>query len=242
MPAHESTLEGKTAVVIGGGSGIGLAVAEQASALGAQVVLGSTTAEKVKAAAAKLDRARGLAVDLRDQASVAQFFNEVGTFDHLAITAGDWIGPMYVPTRHIDVDAARDLFSVRFWGALSAVKAACDTITEDGSITLTSGVLAHRPMKGAPMMTAMSGAVEHLTRGLAVDLAPLRVNAVSPGLVLTDHVTAAMPGEMIQGIVGGLPLPRAAQPQEAARAYIYLMMNAYVTGQILPIDGGGMLV
>lgn len=241
MATIDSPLNGKSVVIIGGSSGIGFAVAEQVIALGAQVILGSTTGEKVKAAAGKLSGARGLTLDLRDQNSIAKFFAEIGRFDHLAITAGDWGSPMYTPTQHIDVDAVRDLFSVRFWGALSAVKTACDTIAEDGSITLTSGVLPHRS-KGAPMITAMSGAIEHLTRGLAVDLAPLRVNVVSPGSVLTDNVPGEMPGEMIQGIVGGLPLSRAARPAEAARAYIYLMTNAYVTGQILPIDRGGMLV
>jgi NAD(P)-dependent dehydrogenase (short-subunit alcohol dehydrogenase family) len=239
---NSSRLEDRSVVVIGGGTGIGFAVAEQAAGLGAKVILGSSAAARVEAAASRLSGARGLAVDLRDQKSVAKFFGQIGHFDHLVITAGDWGGPMYVPARHVDIDAARDLFSVRFWGALAAVKYACETISKQGSIILTSGVVAHRPMKGAPMMTAMSGAVEHLTRGLAVDLTPVRVNAVSPGLVLTEHVTRAMPAEMIQGMVAGLPLPRAAQPTEAARAYIYLMTNAYVTGQVLLVDGGGMLV
>jgi NAD(P)-dependent dehydrogenase (short-subunit alcohol dehydrogenase family) len=239
---NSSPLEGRSVVIIGGGTGIGFAVAEQATGLRANVILGSSTAAKVEAAAGRLSGARGLAVDLRDQTSIAKFFGRIGRFDHLVITAGDWGGSMYVPARHLDIEAARDLFSVRFWGALAAVKCACETISQDGSIVLTSGVVAHHPMKGAPMMTAMSGAVEHLTRGLAVDLSPVRVNAVSPGLVLTEHVTRAMSAEMIQGIVAGLPLPRAAQPAEAARAYVYLMTNSYVTGQVLPVDGGGMLV
>lgn len=89
--------------------------------------------------------------------------------------------------------------------------------------------------------TAIRGAVEHLTRGLAMDLAPVRVNAVCPGLILTDQVKK-MPEAMLQSMVTPLPVPRAAEPSEAAKAYIYLMCNDYAAGQILTVDGGGMMV
>ncbi len=131
---------------------------------------------------------------------------------------------------------------MRFWGVLAAVKHGCRTIAQDGSITLTSGMLTHRPMKGAPLVAAIGGAVEYLTRGLAMDLAPVRVNAVCPGLVLTEHVKQTMPEAMVQAMVAPLPTPRAASPEEAAKAYIYLMLNGYATGQILPVDGGGLLI
>ncbi len=91
------------------------------------------------------------------------------------------------------------------------------------------------------MATVIGGAAEHLTRGLAMDLAPVRVNAVCPGYVLTDHVKQ-MPEAMLQSVVASLPVPRAATPAEAAKAYVYLMLNNYATGQILPVDGGGLLV
>jgi NAD(P)-dependent dehydrogenase (short-subunit alcohol dehydrogenase family) len=242
MVQEKMSIEGKSLVVIGGASGIGFAVAEQASRLGARVTIGSSTPSRVETATQRLPDARGLTVDLRDHAGIADFFLKIGRFDHLVITAGDWGGPMYVPARQLDIDQARDLFSVRFWGALAAAQHACKTISDDGSITLTSGLLAQRPMKGAPMATVVSGAVEHLTRALAMDLAPVRVNAVSPGLVMTDHVRGSLPAEMVRGMVSGLPVPRAAEPFEAARPYIYLMSNAYVTGQILPLDGGALLV
>ena len=103
-------------------------------------------------------------------------------------------------------------------------------------------MLAHRPAKGAPIATAMAGAMEHLNRGLAVDLAPVRVNAVCPGLILTDHVLETMPEETRRSSVASLPLPRGGSPAEAAKAYIYLMVNSYTTGQVLPIDGGAWLV
>ena len=102
-------------------------------------------------------------------------------------------------------------------------------------------MLAHRPRKGTALATAIGGAVEHLARGLAVDLAPVRVNAVCPGIVLTEHVKQ-MPEAMLLSIVASLPVPRGASPAEAATAYVYLMLNRYATGQILPIDGGGLVV
>ncbi len=205
------------------------------------MAVASSNAANVAAAVERLSGTTGGTVDLRDEAGVSRFFETFGAFDHLAITAGDWGGTMFAATQDLDLAAARDGFEVRFWGVLAAVKHASRTIAPNGSITLTSGMLAHRPRKGAPLVTAIGGAVEHLTRGLAVDLAPVRINAVCPGLILTDHVRQ-MPKEMVQSYVAGLPLPRVGAPTEAATAYVYLMLNSYATGQILPVDGGGGLV
>ncbi len=242
MTGASLSLDGKRVVVIGGGSGIGFAVAELACGLGADTVVASSRAATVDAAVKRLRGATGGIVDLRDEPGVAGFFKQLGAFDHLAITAGDWGGAMFAPTAGIDLAQARDGFAVRFWGALAAAKHSCGTIAQDGSITLTSGMLAHRPIKGAPVATAVGGAVEHLARGLAVDLAPVRVNAVCPGIVLTEHVTQAMPEARLRSFVAPLPAPRAGSPAEAAQAYVYFMLNGYATGQILPVDGGGLLV
>jgi NAD(P)-dependent dehydrogenase (short-subunit alcohol dehydrogenase family) len=205
------------------------------------VVIASSNAANVDAAVERLSGATGSAIDLRNEASVSRFFEKLGTFDHLAITAGDWSGTMFAATKDLDLATARDGFEVRFWGALAAVKHGSRTIAPNGSITLTSGMLAHRPRKGAPLATAIGGAVEHLVRGLAIDLAPVRINAVCPGIILTDHVKQ-MPEEMLWTYVAPLPVPRGGSSAEAATAYVYLMLNSYATGQILPVDGGGWLV
>jgi NAD(P)-dependent dehydrogenase (short-subunit alcohol dehydrogenase family) len=241
MTSATMSLDGIRVVVIGGATGVGFGIAELASELGATIVIGSNNEAKISVAVERLHNATGRTVDLRDEASVAGFFEELGAFDHLAITAGDWGGPMFVSARDLDLTQTRDLLNVRFWGALAAVKHGSRMIAQNGSITLTSGIIAHRPRKGTPVAAAVAGAIEHLARGLAMDLAPVRVNAVSLGLVLTD-IVKQMPESRMQAMVAPLPIPRGATPAEAAKAYVYFMLNDYATGQILPVEGGGLLI
>lgn len=235
------TLAGKRVAVIGGSSGIGFAVATLAAGQGASVTVASRDRSRAEAAAARLPGAVADTVDLRDEPGIAAFFARLGPFDHLVLTAGDWVGGLFTGLADLELAAARDAFEARFWGALAAVKHASRTVAADGSITLTGGMLTHRPRKGAMVATAAGGAVEGLARGLAVELAPVRVNAVCPGRILTEHV-AAQPPEHTRAATAGLPVPRAGSPEEAAMAYVYLMANRYVTGQVLRVDGGGSLV
>jgi NAD(P)-dependent dehydrogenase (short-subunit alcohol dehydrogenase family) len=144
------TLNGKTVVVIGGTSGIGYAVAEAAQAAGARVVVGSKDPAKVQAAVERLGAgASGWPLDVSNEAGVSAFFEQVGPFDHLAFTAGDW-APILAPRPMADLDLAdaAAVFAVRFWGAIAVVKHAARTLAPDGSITLTSGVIARRPYRG----------------------------------------------------------------------------------------------
>jgi NAD(P)-dependent dehydrogenase (short-subunit alcohol dehydrogenase family) len=141
----------------------------------------------------------------------------------------------------LDVAAASELPKIRFWGALLAIKHSRGKQSAGGSITLTGGVLAHRPMKGIPLVTAFAGATEHLVCGLAMDMAPTRVNAVCPGLIRTELI-AGWPEEMIGQWTGRQPLARAGEPAEAAQAYLYLMRAGFTTGQVIIVDGGAMLV
>lgn len=236
-----SKLDGAKVVVIGGTSGVGHAVAAAALEAGAAVVVGSSQTPRVEAAAERLGRgARGQTIDVRDEASVAAFFAAVGPLDHLVFTAGDW-GQMFAPTRDLDVEASKARMEVRFWGAARVAKHAIPQIAAAGSITLTGGMLAHRPMPGAPLTTASAHTTEGLALGLARDLAPIRVNAVCLGLILSEPVQA-MGEARIKGITANLPLPRAGTVEEAAEAYLYLMRATYVTGQVVRVDGGGSLV
>ena len=235
------SLQGKRVVVIGGTSGIGLAVARGALADGATVVVGSSSARKVDAAKDKLQGAEALEVDVKDEGKVDAFFARVGAFDHLVFTAGDWERWGGGPIASLDVAGAAAMFTVRFWGAVTAIKHAAKQIREGGSITLTDGMIAHRPRKGAAISTAMAGAIEHLALALAVDMAPIRVNAVCPGLVRTE-VWNAVPEdqreERFKKMTERLPVKRICEPHEVAEAYLYLMRGGYTTGQVLRVDGG----
>ncbi|MDR3506546.1 MAG: SDR family oxidoreductase [Caulobacteraceae bacterium] len=234
-------LDGAKVVVIGGASGVGFAVAAAAIEAGAEVVVGSSQAPHIEAAAEKLGRgAKGQTVDVKDEASVASFFEAAGPFDHLVFTAGDW-GHMFGPTRDLDVEASKARMEVRFWGAARAAKHAIRQIAKDGSITLTGGMLAHRPMPGAPLTTASAHTTEGLALGLARDLAPIRVNAVCLGLILSEQIQT-MGEAAIKGFTASLPLPRGGTVEEAAEAYLYLMRATYVTGQVVRVDGGASLV
>jgi NAD(P)-dependent dehydrogenase (short-subunit alcohol dehydrogenase family) len=239
------SLQNKRVVVIGGTSGIGLAVAQRALADGAGVVVGSSSAGKVAAANDKLQGsealALALAVDVKDEASVEAFFERVGAFDHLVFTAGDWSGFGGGPLEKLDVSRAASGFAVRFWGALTAIKHAQKRIREGGSVTLTDGMIAHRSRKGAALSTAIAGSIEHLTRALAVDLAPIRVNCVCPGAIRTDVwnvIPAEQREERLKRMTERLPIKRIGEPDEVAEAYLYLMRGGYTTGQVLRVDGG----
>jgi NAD(P)-dependent dehydrogenase (short-subunit alcohol dehydrogenase family) len=237
-------LAGKRVVVIGGTSGIGAAVAAGAARAGAKVTVASSSATKVDKARA--GGADAHAVNVKDEAQLEEFFGRVGAFDHLVYTAGDWGGAMAGGGGIGALDLARigDVFTVRFWGALAAIKHAHRHMAKNGSITLTDGMVAHRPRKGAAVSVAMAGAIEHLVRGLAVDLAPVRVNGVCPGYILTE-IWTGMPEDVKAArlkIAERYPLARAGEPDECAAAYLYLMSAGYTTGQVLKVEGGMSLV
>jgi len=241
------TLDGKRIVIIGGASGIGYAVAEGAIAEGAEVVVGSSRPDNVQGAVAKLgNKSSGHPVDVKVEDAVAGFFDWAGPFDHLVFTAGDWGGfrtPRPLP--ETDLDAAADAYGVRYWGALKAIKHGAPRMREGGSVVLTNGMIAHRPRKGTPISTAMAGGIEHLVRGLAVDLAPIRVNAVCPGGIRTgvwDSIPAETHEAQFKAMTSRLPIPRIGEPSEVAEAYLYLMKAGYTTGQVLLVDGGGSVV
>ena len=240
-------LDGKRIVVIGGASGIGYAVAEGAIAEGAEVVVGSGRPANVQAAVGKLgNKASGHPVDVKVEEEVAGFFERAGPFDHLVFTAGDW-GGFRAPRAlaETDLDAAAENYAVRHWGALRAVKHGAPRMREGGSVVLTNGMVAHRPQKGRPISTAMAGGIEHLVRGLAVDLAPIRVNAVCQGAIRTgvwDQIPADTRETQLSAMTRRLLIPRVGEPSEVAEAYLYLLKAGYTTGQVLLVDGGGSVV
>src|SRR6266446_751021 len=175
----------KRIVVLGGSSGIGLAVAQQVVARGARAIIASSNADRVKQAVATLDgNAEGHTLDLSNERDIQNFFRKIGDFDHLVFTAGDTLQLNELVAT--DLAKARHAFELRYWAALAAVKYASPRIRKDGSIVLTTGVAGRRPHKGWTVAASVCGAIEALTRALAVELAPIRVNAVAPGVVRTN--------------------------------------------------------
>ncbi|MEU5111849.1 SDR family oxidoreductase [Streptomyces longwoodensis] len=231
-------------VVIGGTSGIGLAVAEAAAAEGAEVVVASRRRESVAGALERLpDGARGHVVDATDEESVRAFFAEVGAFDHLVYTAGESL--LMESLAEQDLDRARRFLDTRLWGAYSAVRLGAGSIRPGGSVVLTTGTAARRPLPGTTVAASLCGAMESLTRALALELAPLRVNVVSPGVVRTDlwrDLAEADREGLFRSSAGALPVGRVGEPADVAEAYLYLMRGGYSTGSVVVVDGGGLLV
>lgn len=237
------TLKDARILIVGGGSGIGFAVAQAAVAEGAVVTIASTDADKLNAASERLGGVEVVLLDITHEAAVAAYFTSSGDFAHIVSTAGDWGKARRGPFEDMDLNEAHALFAVRFWGAATLAKHGAKRVRAGGSITLTSGTTAFRPHKGTVMATAMAGSVAHLTYGLAAELAPIRVNAVLPGGMATE-IFRNLPDPIRQAEEArfeGQLLPRIGQPEEVAEAYLYSMKAGYTTGQILIADGGGVL-
>jgi NAD(P)-dependent dehydrogenase (short-subunit alcohol dehydrogenase family) len=238
------TLHGKRIVVLGGTSGIGLALAEAASAQGAQIVVASSNASRVADTVRALPAgSEGLPLDLLDEAAVRDFFEAIGPYDHLVYTAGEPL--RLTPLADLVVTDAKRFFELRYWGAVAAAKWGYQQIRPGGSITFTSGTAGARPGPGWTIASSICSAMEALTRALALELAPLRVNIVSPGVVkspLWRGMDEAARDALYASEAARLPIGHVIETREVALGYLYLMQQTSVTGQTLQIDGGGLLV
>jgi NAD(P)-dependent dehydrogenase (short-subunit alcohol dehydrogenase family) len=213
---------------VGGSSGIGLAAARRAVASGWDVVVASRDPDRADVDAEKV------ALDVTDREAVRTLFARLGAVDHLVCSTVARAGG---PVKELDLDAARRAFEVKLWGPLAAVQSA--DVRE--SVVLLSGVAASTPIRGGAATAAVNGAVEALVRTLAVELAPVRVNAVSPGIVDTP-TWASMPepdrDAMFGRLSGALPAGRVGSADDLADAIWLLLSNGFVTGTVLHVDGG----
>jgi len=238
-----SKLRGKRVVVLGGTAGIGLAVAEKVADEGARVIVASSREARVKEALAKLPGAEGRAIDLRDERAVRAFFDAIGAVDHLVYTAGEEL--LLGPFAELDLAQARAFWDLRYWGALAAVKAARPHLARDGSIVLTSGTAGRRPPPGFVIGAGICGAMEATARALAVELAPVRVNVVTPGFVdtgLWSNLSEVARTRMFADAAAKLPVGRIGTAADVAEHYLAFLRGGYATGQSIVVDGGGVLV
>ena len=236
-------LRGQRIVVIGGTAGIGLAVAEAAGQEGARVVVASRRQESVDAALKRLpEDAEGQVLDATDEDAVRDFFAGLGGYDHLVYTAGEAL--LMESLAESDLGRARAFLDIRLWGAYTAVKYGASSIREGGSVVLTTGTVARRPLPGTTVAAALCGAMESLTRALALELAPLRVNIVMPGVVRTElwrELDAEDRDALFESVAGSLPVGRIGEPADVAEAYLYLMRGGFSTGSTVVVDGGTLL-
>ncbi|MBP0596933.1 SDR family oxidoreductase [Herbaspirillum sp. LeCh32-8] len=227
-----------TVVVIGGLSGIGRAVAEQAAAAGARVIAAGR-----RATPADFPTSMATAhVDIGDDASVVRLFDGIGAFDHLVVTAGPVIGSARLAD--LAIEDAIAAFNVKFFGQMRVAQQALRHINRAGSITLTSGLLARKAAPGALVKATMNAATEIMAKTLAKELAPLRVNVVSPGMVETGmwgDLSEAERKAMAARAGANLPVGRVGQGADLAQAYLMLMQNGFMTGSVVDVDGGGLL-
>ncbi|MGA4634893.1 SDR family oxidoreductase [Pseudomonas solani] len=243
VPALPTNLHGRTVVIFGGTSGIGLATAIQAKAAGAHVtVIGSDAARAERAA-----RDNGLdawrAADVTNSDAVQAALADIPNVDHLVLLAGT-----YVVGKVMDagIDHLHRAFDERMWASVHAIRALGERMAKDGSITFISGMLSERPnAHGTAVLAAASAAMEALARGLALELAPIRVNTLSPGPIDTPIFSKAL-GDGRDAFVASLeqtlPLHRLGTATEAGAATLFLMSNGFMNGATLNIDGGARLV
>lgn len=238
------SLSGKRIVLLGASSGLGLATAQAAAAEGARVVIVSSNQTRIDEALRTLPAgSEGHAIDLSKEENFKTLFAGLGNFDHLVYTAAENLNLTLVSDT--DIEKAHDFFTLRFWGALAAVKYAAPHINPGGSINLTGGTAGARPGKGWALASAICGAMEGLVRALAVELAPIRVNAVVPGVVKTN-LWGGMSQADREGLFNAysekLLVGRVGEAEDIALAFTYLMKQTYGSGQNIVVDGGGVLV
>jgi len=232
-------LRGARVLVLGGSSGIGLASARLARANGAEVVIASRDAVRLERAIAELGADVGaFQADAEDEDALGALLARVEPLDHVLSTAG---AVVHAPGLEGDLAGLRALSDRRLTAALHLARCAAPRLRPGGSLTFVSGSAAHRPHWGGALDSAACAALEGLTRALALELAPLRVNALRPGAIDTPLLAAAL-GEaraaFLERAARMLPVGRIGRPEDAAQAVLFLMCCGYVTGTVLTLDGG----
>ncbi|WP_422067256.1 SDR family oxidoreductase [Sporolactobacillus shoreae] len=235
-------MKNKKIVIIGGSSGIGFEIAKTALQKEAEVIIASRSLNKLKAAQQQLGNVTYEQLDIEDEQAVKDFFQKIGEFDHLAVSAAKTGGGKFLET---DTHEAKQLFDNKFWGQFYAAKYGTPHIRKDGSIVLFSGVVAFKHMIGASVLGALNAAIANLGQTLALELAPIRVNVISPGIIDTPARASMNESERAsyyQSVASSLPVNRVGLAEDVAKSALYAMENEFVTGTVLHVDGGHHLI
>jgi NAD(P)-dependent dehydrogenase (short-subunit alcohol dehydrogenase family) len=234
-------------LIVGGSSGMGLALAKQCLDLGSSVTIGGRNEDKLRCAREELGNPKSLdtiAVDIAQESEVANLFKRIGHLDHIVSTAADIEGA-YELLPDLELEAAQRVVNSKFYGPLLLAKHGSPLLSTAGSITFVSGIAAYRPLARGSVVAAVNAALEGLVRALAVELAPIRVNAVSPGWVDTPIwglVAGDKKDDTLSAMAKRLLVGRVGQPDDIADAIGFLIGNTFTTGTILHVEGGHRLV
>ncbi|HEY9338931.1 MAG TPA: SDR family oxidoreductase [Kribbella sp.] len=226
-------------VIVGGSSGMGRALAAELVAQGSEVTVAGRSADKLDDVRRELG-VRTVAMDVGVEQDIERLFAVTGTVSHIVTTAAD-VGGAYQPIAAYDVRAARSAVDSKLLGPLLLAKHGAPLLEPGGSIVFTSGIAAYRPGPRASLLAALNGALASLAAALAVELAPLRVNVVSPGWVDTpiwQDVAGDAAPETLAAMAARLPVGRIGRTQDIAAAIIALLRNGFITGTVLHADGG----
>jgi NAD(P)-dependent dehydrogenase (short-subunit alcohol dehydrogenase family) len=240
--SREPQLAGQTIVVLGGSSGMGFETAKQARSEGANVVLTGRNPQRVEHAARELGALSSAAFDVTDFDRLGRFLDELPKpIDHIMVTAG---GPYYARLADIDFAEARRNVEEEFWLPLHLARFATGKVRPGGTLLFIGGIGGRRPSAG-PVLTTFTAAIPALTRALAVELAPIRVNLIAPGFVDTP-LSASILGDQLDArreqLRKTLPIRRVVGPADIAALAIHLMVNTAITGVTYDIDGGQQLL
>lgn len=225
-----SSMKGTRVLIVGGSSGIGLALAKNLGLNGADVIIASRSALEKKdtiQVLEGLENCKLFSVDITVEEQIDNLLRDVGPIDHLVFTVK---APLVTaPFLELDVKDVHKAFETKFWGQYNFAKLAKKFINDNGSITFTSGTLGNRPYEGYSTMSIIAGAIDSLCKALAIELSPLRVNSVSPGYKTLEELKERIP----LGLGTDLQM---------SNPYLFLINDSYLTGTSIVCDGGAMLV
>jgi NAD(P)-dependent dehydrogenase (short-subunit alcohol dehydrogenase family) len=234
-------------LIIGGSSGMGLALARLLLRDGAEVLIAGRSASKLALASGTLGEPRRLSThqaDVSREDDVQRLLSAAGPLHHIVITAADAAGTI-APAGEMPLADAQALIAAKVLGPWLVAKHAPARLRPGASLTYTGGIAAHRPSPGASMTAAANAALEGLARALALELAPIRINVVCPGWTdtpLWDVIAGDNKTQRLAAMASRLPAGRVGHPDDIARAHLAVIRNGFITGSVIHVDGGQQLV
>ena len=244
--AAHRPLHGQRVVVVGGTSGMGLGSARAAAEAGAEViVVGRRPVSSRESSSAEDASFKHATADVTDEGSVRALFEEIGHFDHLLITAAPTGNDFFRAFVKQDLATAQGYMNAKFFGSWNCARYAVPKIRRDGSITFLTGCSVIHPHQGGTMVTAAFAALEAFARALALEMGPLRVNTIRPGLVDSDawsFLDESVRDKFFENARAIMPARRIGSIRDIGHSAVFIMTNPYVSGSTIEVSGGETLV